>query len=177
MPDHELASALRRAETVLRRRPALGLHDDAPGTARWLGGTRVVASHPNGTEVQTDLSPEVGGSGDRVSPGWLLRAAMASCIATRIAMEAAAQGIELDALEVVAKSRSDTRGLLGMTDEHGAAIPAAPRDLELLVRVAAQSVAPERVHALVARAHASSPVSGAVQSVVPLDLHVEVNVV
>ncbi len=177
MPDHELASALQRAETVLRRRPALGLHEDAPGTARWVGGTRVVASHLNGTEVQTDLSPEVGGSGDRVSPGWLLRAAIASCLATRIAMEAAAQGIELDAIEVVAKSRSDTRGLLGMTDEQGAAIPAAPRDLQVFIRVVAQSVAPERVHALIARAQGSSPVSGALAHAVPLDLHVEVNVV
>jgi uncharacterized OsmC-like protein len=61
------------------------------------------------------MPSEVGGSGDQVTPGWLFRAGLASCAATRIAMAAAAEGIELATLEVRASSRSDTRGLLGMT--------------------------------------------------------------
>ena len=73
----------------------MGMHDDAPATARWRGGTRVVTSHANGIEIPTDMPGELGGSGDRVTPGWLFRAGLASCAATRIAMGAAAEGIEL----------------------------------------------------------------------------------
>ena len=41
-------------------------------------------------------------------------------------MGAAAAGIVLAMLEVVARSRSDTRGLLGMLDADGAPVNAAP---------------------------------------------------
>ena len=62
MATEDLAAALQRAETVLRRRPDMGLHDDAPATARWDGDTRVVASHANGTQVSTDMPGELGGT-------------------------------------------------------------------------------------------------------------------
>src|SRR5438552_3676240 len=100
MGMHDIAAAMQRVEEVLRRRPDAGLHDDAPATARWQGGTRIVASHANGTQMQTDMPDELGGSGERVTPGWLFRAGVASCAATRIAMAAAAEGVALDTLEV-----------------------------------------------------------------------------
>jgi uncharacterized OsmC-like protein len=159
---------------VLRRRPEAGLHDDAPATARWSGGTRVVTEHANGTQVETDMPKEMGGSGDRVSPGWLLRAGMASCTATRIAMAAAAEGIELQALEVLASSRSDTRGLLGMADADGEAISAGPRDMQLLVRIAAHGVPAQRLQALVEESYRCSPMARAVQDAVPVALHIEI---
>jgi len=71
-------TALQRVETLLRRRPDIGLHDDAPATVRWSAGTRVVARHANGTEISTDMPAELGGSGDRVTPGWLFRAGLSS---------------------------------------------------------------------------------------------------
>ena len=150
MTMQDVAAAMQRVETVLQRRPEMGLHDDAPAAARWEGGTRVVSSHANGTQMATDMPGELGGSGDQVTPGWLFRAGLASCAATRIAMGAAAEGIELAALEVVASSRSDTRGLLG----HGGCataqpVPAGPRDVQLLVRISAHGVEPERLRALV----------------------------
>ena len=86
----DVATALERARTVLARKPAMGVHDDAPATARWGGGTRIEASHANGTRMETDMPAELGGSGDRVSPGWLFRAGIASCAATTIAMRAVA---------------------------------------------------------------------------------------
>lgn len=95
MAAADIAKALQRVESVLRRRPDSGLNDDAPATARWDGGTRMVANHPSGKQVLTDMPAEIGGSGDQVTPGWLFRAALASCTATRIAMAAAAQGIAL----------------------------------------------------------------------------------
>jgi len=122
MSMQEIASALERMKSVLRRRPSAGLHDDAPATARWENGTRVVAIHANGARVLTDMPGELGGSGDQVTPGWLFRAGLASCAATTIAMSAAAKGIEIAELEVKASSRSDTRGILGMTDADGAMV-------------------------------------------------------
>ena len=64
MAAKEIATAMRRAEAVLQRRPEIGLHDDAPATASWENGTRVVARHANGTQLATDMPRELGGSGD-----------------------------------------------------------------------------------------------------------------
>lgn len=160
----EIAAALQRVEAVLQRKPEAGLHDDAPATARWAGGTRIVASHANGTEVSTDMPAELGGSGDRITPGWLFRAGLAGCGATTIAMHAAAEGIALDALEVRASSRSDTRGLLGMAGADGAPVPAGPCELRLHVRIAAAGVAPERLRSLVQSALRCAPISGAAEN-------------
>ena len=81
MGAQDIAAALRRVEAVFMRRPEAGLHDDVPVTARWDGGTRVVARHTNGTHVTTDMPVEIGGTGDQVTPGWLFRAGLASCAA------------------------------------------------------------------------------------------------
>jgi uncharacterized OsmC-like protein len=174
MSMQHVAAALERAETVLRRRPDMGLHDDAPATARWESGTRIVASHANGTQVATDMPCELGGTGDQVTPGWMFRAGLASCAATSIAMHAAASGIALSALEVRASSKSDTRALLGLTEADGAPVPPAPCDMQLAVRIAAPGVAPERLQALVREACGRSPIPSAVQTALPVDLRVDI---
>jgi hypothetical protein len=43
MTIEDIAAAVQRVESVLKRRPATGIHDDAPATARWQTGLRVVA--------------------------------------------------------------------------------------------------------------------------------------
>lgn len=174
MAARELAAALQRVQAVLQRRPDAGLHDDAPATARWSGGTRVVASHANGAQVLTDMPAELGGSGEQVSPGWLFRAGVASCATTSIVMAAAREGIELQLLELRASSRSDTRGLLGMADADGQPVDAKPGDVQLHVRIAAEGVAPERLRALAERGIACSPIPRALQHAVPLALLIEV---
>lgn len=175
MTTQEIAAALQRVETVLRRRPEMGLHDDAPATARWERGTRVVASHANGTQVSTDMPGELGGRGDQVTPGWLFRAGLASCAATSIAMTAAAQGIELTTLEVRASSRSDMRGLLGMVDAEGEPVHAGPCDVQLLVRISAHGIVPARLRALVEDGYRCSPIPNAVVNAVPVDLRIDVD--
>jgi len=176
MSAQELAAALQRAESVFRRRPAAGLHEDAPASARWDGGTRVFARHANGMQVQTDMPRELGGSGDQVTPGWLMRAGLASCTATSIIMAAAAAGIELTMLELTASSRSDTRGLLGMSEADGEPVHAGPRDVELRVRIAARGVSPERLRALVEESQRRAPVPCAIQERVPVALSIETDV-
>jgi uncharacterized OsmC-like protein len=174
MSTQYVADAMQRVEGVLRRRPDMGLHDDSAATARWRGSTRIVTRHDNGIEVTTDMPGELGGTGDQVTPGWLLRAGLAACTATRIAMGAAAAGIELTKLELRASSRSDTRGLLGMTESDGSPIGAGPHDMQLHVTIAANSVTAETLRALVEECHRCSPVPCAIQEETPVGLHIEV---
>ena len=174
MTLQDIAAALRRVETVLQRRPEVGVSDDAPATARWESGTRVVTRHLNGTQMATDMPTEFGGSGDQVSPGWLFRAGLASCAATSITLVAAAQGIALSALEVRASSRSDARGMLGMAGADGKPVSAAPSDVQLHIRIAAHEVAPERLRALVEEGLRRSTVPNVLPNVTPLAVHIEV---
>ncbi len=174
MAAQDLATALQRVHAVLQRRPDTGLHDDAPATARWSGGTRVVASHANGAQFLTDMPAELGGSGDQVTPGWLFRAGFASCAATSIVMAAARDGIALQMLELRASSRSDARGLLDMNDASGQPVDSMPLDVQLHVRIAADGVAPERLRALAERGIACSPIPRAVRHAVPFALHIDV---
>lgn len=173
MTTLEVAAAMRRVESVLQRRPEAGIDVDPPAAAHWQGGLRVHTRHPNGTQVLTDLATELGGSGDQPSPGWLLRAALASCAATRVAMAAAAEGIALSSLAAVADSRSDVRGLLGMVDANGTPVPAAPRDVELRVSISAPGVSAERLRSLVEASCLCAPVSCAMASPVSVNLLVD----
>ncbi|WP_371368231.1 OsmC family protein [Pseudomonas sp. QL9] len=174
MESEQLATALQRLQTVLERRPAYGRVLDEPAMARWQGAGRVSTRHANGTELHTDLPAELGGSGTQVSPGWLLRAALAGCVTTRIAMLAASAGIELDRLEVEAHSQSDLNGLLGLADENGQLPSAGPVTARVQVRIAASGVPAERLRQLVEQGQALSPVSGALAHHVPLSLDIQV---
>ena len=169
-----VAQALRRVEGVLQRRPEVGAHDDSPATSCWQAGTRVVAGHPNGTRITSDMPGEFGGGGAHVTPGWLLRAGVASCTATCIAMHAAMQGIELETLEVRVSSRSDSRGLLGMAGKDGALVSAGPYDMQLQVRLSAHGVAAQRLRTLVEHSYACSPIGCALRESVPVELRIEV---
>jgi uncharacterized OsmC-like protein len=165
---------MQRAEEVFRRKPAAAVHDDSSATSSWHGGTRIMVAHPNGTQIASDMPSELGGTGDRITPGWLFRAGIASCAATTIAMTAAANGIELVTLEVQVTSRSDSRGLLGMSEPDGKRVSAGPRDYGLAVRVAAPGVTPERLRAIVDEGLLRSPMQHALKSAMPLTLRIEV---
>jgi uncharacterized OsmC-like protein len=170
---HDLAAALQRVQAVVTRRPEAGLHEDAAATARWQGGLQVEAWHAEGERVHTDMPGELGGTATHPTPGWLLRAALASCLTTRVAMEAASEGLDLAELEVRAESRSDLRGLFGLAEADGRPVDAGPLDVALHVRIAAPGVPAERLRALVERSHERSPVSNALRGARPVALHVE----
>jgi uncharacterized OsmC-like protein len=170
-----IANALQRVRSVLARRPEAAMHADEPAIARWEQGMRVVSRHANGTHIATNMPSELGGEGNQVTPGWLLRAALASCLATRIAMEAAARGIVITRLEVIAESRSDARGLLGMADAAGEPILPAPRDVQLRVRIAAMKVNAEVLQSIIEDSYRCSPVSAALVRAVPVSLHIDID--
>lgn len=174
MTAEMIAKAVQRVRHVLSRHPEAGIHADEPAIARWGQGLRVICTHANGTQIATDLPAEIGGTGDQVSPGWLMRAGLASCVAARIAMGAAAEGILLTRLEVSATSTSDARGLFGMTSDIGEPITAGPRELRLEVRIGAAGVPREKLQAMIDDSYHCSPVSAALENAVPVVLQVEI---
>ena len=174
MATADVAAALRRFGALVRRRPAIAVHDDPPAVTRWQGGLRFVATHANGKQVTSDMAPELGGAGDQVSPGWLFRAGFASCTATTIAMTAAAEGIELEMLELEAMSRSDAHAVLGMSRVGGERVSAEPFDVQLHVRASARGVSPERLRAVIEEGYRRSPAAGAMQAATQVALHIEI---
>jgi uncharacterized OsmC-like protein len=173
MSEERIAAALTRLEAVLRAHPTFADHEETPAIAHWQHGLTLSVIHPKkDLKVVTDLPAEIGGGGEGVTPGWLMRAGLAACAASSILLGAAAEGIELESLELTAGARSDVRGLLGMT-ENGAPVSAAYTVIRLLVRISAPGVSRERLQALVERANQRSPVSSALQHAVPVELSIE----
>jgi organic hydroperoxide reductase OsmC/OhrA len=158
MTFEEIAVALGRVEAILQRRPEAGIHDDSPACVQWDGGLKMVATDENGFRLVTDMPVEIGGGGEAVTPGWLLRA-----------------GLALASLEVTANSRTDIRGMLDIPDRGGATIPAGPQDVRLDVRIRAPGVPAERLKLLVEKSNGCSPVTCAMQTTIPVRLHIEVD--
>jgi uncharacterized OsmC-like protein len=166
-----IATAIASLRQHLGEHPDQAVGLDTAARARLVDGLRVDVEGPDGWSVATDMSKAVGGGRSAPSPGWLLRAAIASCDAVVIAMQAAEEGVRLTHLETEVTSESDDRGILG-----GADVPAGPLRIKLEVRLASQGrPADGDLEGLVARALRRSPVSESLGRVVPLDVAVEVN--
>ena len=174
MAANDIAGAIERVKTIMARRPEVAVQANTPTTARWEGGLRASATHETGLRVETDMPGELGGTGDRPSPGWLLRAGASSCAVIRIAMEAASAGVVLDTLEVRAESRSDARGLLALAGDDGRCVPAGPLDVVLRVRIAATGVSEALLRALVDSACRCAPVQQALAQATPVEVQVDI---
>src|SRR3990172_7092209 len=135
---------------------------DKAATAVVEEGLRCRAEGPSGATLISDMPKAIGGGGAAPTPGWLLRAALANCDATVIAMRAAQLGTTLTTLEVTVDSESDDRGLLGMDDT----ISAGPLSMRTRVRIGANGVTPEHLREIVEWAEAHSPVGDAVRRTV-----------
>lgn len=144
--------------------PQDALSQDKPAVAVLESGLRCRAEGPNGATLVSDMPTPIGGTGSAPSPGWLLRAALANCDATVIAMRAAQLGLVLSQLEVTVGSESDDRGLLGVSD----AVPPGPLSVRVRVRIAAEGASAEQLRELVHWAEQHSPVSDAVRRAVPV---------
>jgi uncharacterized OsmC-like protein len=141
---------------------------DRPAIATVTSGLRCEARGPKGELLVTDMPPAIDGEGSAPTPGWFLRAALASCDATVITMRAAQLGITLERLEVEVGGTSDHRGLLGVDDR----IPAGPLALHVTVRIAAPGASDAQLHELVAWSERHSPVGDALRRALPVTLHV-----
>ena len=162
-----IRSALEDVAGYLDEHPEAGVDADAPATAVHDGGLRCRVEGPAG-ELTTDMATALGGGGSAPSPGWLLRAALASCDATIIAMEAARAGIELTHLTVTAGSESDNRGVLGV----GVGVPPGPLSVQVRIELAASNAGEAELRELVERAESRSAVADAVKREVALTTEV-----
>jgi len=163
-----IGESIAKARTALASKPDAGPGPDRPASATVEDGLRCRVEGPDGWALVTDMPGAVGGEASAPTPGWLIRAAWASCAATAIAMRAAELGISLTRLDVTAESESDMRGLLGV--ENG--IAPGPERARLHVRIAAEGTDAERLHDLVAYADRHSPVGDALRRAVPIELDI-----
>jgi uncharacterized OsmC-like protein len=170
MSSEQIRDAIQGAVQYLSDHPDEARYTDSPATAVIEAGLRCRVEGKKGATVVTDMPAAVGGGGSAPSPGWLSRAAQASCDATVIAMRAAQEGITLKGLEVTVDSESDDRGLLGMNES----TPAGPLSARVRVRIAAAGVPEERLRRLVEWADHHSPVTDCVRRAVPTTLEVEI---
>lgn len=169
MTGEQIRHSIENAVGYLSEHPGKARYTDSPATAV-IEGLKSRVEGPNGATLVSDMPPAVGGGDSAPTPGWLLRAAIASCDATVIAMRAAQEGIELSKLEVTVDSESDDRGLLGIDD----AVPAGPLSTRIRVKIAAEGVPEEKLREIVEWADRHSPVSDALQRAVPTTLDLDV---
>lgn len=143
-------------------------YTDVAATAT-LGEKLRVTIEGGSDAVTTDMTDAVGGRAEHSSPGWLLRAAVASCVATAIGMEAARGDVALSELVVEVDSESDDRGVLHMADD----VPTGPLSLSIRVHISGDGDAGV-LEAVARRGAANSPASDAVQRSVPVEVDVAV---
>lgn len=170
MTAEQIATSISQASIYLSEHPEEARYTDSPATAV-VAGLSTTVRGSEGESVTTDMPASVGGGNTAPSPGWLMRAAVASCVATLVAMRSAHQGVELADLEVMVDSESDDRGILGLDD----AVPAGPLSMRVAVRVSGPGVSEDEIHQLVDWAYRHCPVSDSVQRAVPTTLEVEVS--
>jgi uncharacterized OsmC-like protein len=172
MSSRKVGDKIQGAIDYLNANPTEARYTDSAAIARLddPAGLMVHVHGPAGAHITTDMPTSVGGTNLTASPGWYLRAAEASCVATLIAMRAAHQGVSLEALEVTVDSESDDRGILGADDS----IPAGPLSTRVAVRLKAPHVDQAELRALVDWAVEHCPVTDAVRRAIPMTVELEV---
>ncbi len=170
MSVESIRTAIQGAIAYLTEHPDEGRATDTFATATMEDGLRCVVRGPGGVETHTDMVTSVGGTNTAPSPGWLARAATASCVATLIVMKAALEDVELEALEVTVDSESDDLGILGINDE----TPAGPLSVSVRVSLASPDGDVAKLREIVEWADAHCPVTDLTRRGVPITLDIAV---
>jgi uncharacterized OsmC-like protein len=168
MANNRIGDAVESLIGHLTAHPEKCRTNEQPATAILEEGLRCRVTAADGTAIGTDMPIAIGGDGSAPTPGWFVRAGIAACNGTVIAMRAARLGITLNKLEVTVDSESDRRGLLGMDD-------VVPGPLRMSVRVNLNADAdPGRLREIVHWAINHSPMADAVRRAVELKVEVAV---
>ena len=162
-------SAIAQASSYVSEHPEAARSTDPAATAVLEEGLRFRVDGP-ATSLSTDMAKSVGGGASGPTPAWLMRAALAACDATLLAMEAAREGIELTDLEVSVQSESDFRGVLGVDP----AVQPGPLSMHVDIRVAAANAGDGQLRALVERAESRSPVRDALARELPMNTEIAI---
>jgi uncharacterized OsmC-like protein len=164
----DIRESILNVRTALASKADAGPAPDRPAIAVMEEGLRCRAEGGDGWAVVTDMPAAVGGGGAAPTPGWLIRAALAACAATTIAMRAAELEIALTRLEVTAESETDMRGLLDV----GNGVDPGPAGALLRVRLAADGADEQQLDELVEWADSHSPVGDCVRRAIPVELEI-----
>jgi uncharacterized OsmC-like protein len=132
---------------------------------------QVDVTGPAGAHITTDMPTSVGANNSATSPGWYLRAAEASCVATLLAMRAAHQGIQIDDIEVTVDSEPFFSG----TAAAEIYTPAGPLSTRVAVRLRAVGAERQHLQKLVDWAVEHCPVTDAVRRAIPLSVELEIS--
>jgi uncharacterized OsmC-like protein len=165
----EIKESIENAVRYLSEHPDEARYTDSYARATLGEALRVEVEGPAGERVVADMPSGVGGRAEVPSPGWLFRAAIASCVASTIGMEAAREGVTLRSLEVEVDSESDDRGILGMDE----AVPAGPLSTRIRIRARADGVEKGRLRELLERGAGRCPVCDATKRAVEVSLQIE----
>jgi uncharacterized OsmC-like protein len=112
-----IGEAVAAASAYPTAHPDEARYRDSAAVARIESGLAVTVTGADGASLRTDMPSGIGGTASAPSPGWVLRAAEASCVASLVAIRAAALGVDLRSVEVEVDSESDDRGILGLADD------------------------------------------------------------
>ena len=160
--------AVARVEERYLSKPGRGPVADIPATATIEKGLKCRIESPDGKSVYTDMPEAVGGSGSAGSPGWLLRAAVASCDATLLTMRAARLGLNLESVEVRVEAMSDGRGMF--LDE---GISPGSSQMQICFNVKAPGVSEEEIRDLVKWVSDHAPVGADIAQAVNVEVIIE----
>ncbi|HET9682027.1 MAG TPA: OsmC family protein [Candidatus Limnocylindrales bacterium] len=163
-----IQDAVARASAYLSEHPMEARYRDAGATARLTSGLQVDVTGPGGESLHTDMPRGIGGGATQPSPGWFFRAASAACVASLIAIRAAATGQRILSCEVRVDSESDDRGILGLDDD----VPAGPLSARIEVMIEAPGMQRADRVALARWAVDHCPVTDAMARAVPIEVDV-----
>jgi uncharacterized OsmC-like protein len=163
-----IGDAIANATRYLSEHPDEARYRDSAARARLTSGLSVEVTGPGGERMLTDMPKGIGGTGSEPSPGWIFRAAAASCVASLIAIRAASTGLDIQSVEVEVDSESDDRGILGLDP----AIPAGALSMKVVVSLDAPGADRPTLESLVAWAVDHCPVTDSVARAVPVEVAV-----
>lgn len=163
-----IKESIENAVRYLTEHPQEARYTDSFARATLGEALRVEVEGPDSLQIRTDMPSAIGGREAEPSPGWLYRAAIASCVASTIAMEAAKEGVDLRSLQVEVDSESDDRGILGMDES----VPAGQLSTRVRVRIDADGEQ-ARLRELVERGAGRCPSLDATRRAVDVSLEIE----
>jgi uncharacterized OsmC-like protein len=165
----EIKESIQSAVRYLTEHPDEARYTDSFARARLGEALRVEVDGPGGERISTDMPSGIGGRAEGPSPGWLFRAAIASCVASTIGMEAAREGVTVTSLEVEVDSESDDRGILGMDES----VPAGPLSMRIRIRAPADGIERGRLRELLERGTVRCPSYDATKRAVDVSLEID----
>jgi uncharacterized OsmC-like protein len=163
-----IAESVAEASAYLAEHPQEARYRDSNAQARLESGLVVTVSGPGGESLRTDMPLGIGGTATAPSPGWFLRAAAASCVASLIAIRAAATNVTLRSVVVYVDSESDDRGILGLDPE----IPAGALSARIIVSIDAPALDRAALEDLARWSVQHCPVTDSISRSVPLEIEI-----